>query len=182
MPMPDSGVSARERAVVCASAVFLFLALTALLFWLQRDSGSSTQGKKLTHMHCPECLLEMAYIADKEGQPCPQCGGSGPKLVATVGPYKDRHLHQVSVTGKILVAALVSLVVALGLAYGWVIYARMRRRAAEEAFNQPLICHCPFCSRKIGYPPRKIGQGIVCPRCKTAFTLPPEGAVLEKSP
>jgi len=180
MAMPDSGMSVRERAVVCASAFLSFLALTALLLWLQGDSGSSTQGKKFTHMHCPECMLEMAYLAEKEGIHCPQCGGSGPKLVATVGPYKDRHLHQVSMTGKISAAVVVSLVVVLGLSYGWVLYSRVRRRAAEEALNQPLICHCPFCSRKIGYPPRKIGTGIVCPRCKTAFALP-EGAVLEKA-
>src|SRR5262245_31734 len=130
MPMPPSGVSVRERALVCASAAVLFVVLTGLLLWLQHDPVSAAQAKKFTHLHCPECLLEMAFDAGKEGQACPQCGGSGPKLVATVGPYKDRHHGQVSLVGKTLVAALVSMVIVLGLAYGWVIYARMRRRAA----------------------------------------------------
>ncbi len=160
----------------------MFLILTALLVWLQGGFRSATQGKKLTHLHCPECLLEMTYLAAKDGQPCPQCGGSGPKLVATVGPYKERNgpAGQVSIVGKTLVAALVALVFDLVLLYGWSMYMRARRRAAEEAINMPLICHCPFCSRKIGYPARKIGAGAVCPRCKTAFMLP-QGVVLENA-
>lgn len=179
MATPVNGSSVLQRALLGGCAAILFLLLTVLFVWLQGDSGSTAKDKKFTHLHCPECLLEMTYLAAKEGQPCPQCGGSGPKLVATVGPYKDRHRGQASIVGKTLVAALVALVLVLAFLYGWVYYLNARRRAEEDARNQPsLVCHCPFCTRKIGYPARKIGAGVVCPRCKTAFTLP-QGVAIE---
>ena len=157
--------------------VAMFLAMVTLLVWLQGSAASTHDKKALTHMHCPDCGLEIRYQGDLEGKPCPQCGTAGAKLLATAGPGKGRS-HEVGLTGKILVAAVVSFVVVQGLGYVWVLRGRARRRAEEESKKRPLVCQCPFCARKLGYPAHKVGAGTLCPRCKTAFTLP-EGEVLD---
>ena len=156
-----------------------FVLVVAVMVWLQGGLVSADKGKAYTHMHCPECALEVRYKADQEGKSCPQCGAGGPKMIATVGAHKGRGPGEVGVVGRIFVGVLVALVVVPAGLYVWVLYRQARRRAEEDAKNQFFVCHCPFCARKIGYPMKKVGEGSVCPRCKTAFTLP-EGEVLDE--
>ena len=168
-----------QRWALGAATMAGFALLTAFFLWLQGGARSAQRAGPFTHMHCPECGLEMTYNAAKEGSSCPQCGSDGPKMIATVGPKREQR-SGVGPVGKTLVAMLGALILSLGALYAWILYARERRRAEEEARNRPLVCHCPFCERKLGYPSRKIGTGTVCPRCKTAFLLP-EGVVLEEA-
>jgi hypothetical protein len=167
-----------HRLALGAGTLLGFAALTALFLWLQGGARSAERAGSFTHVHCPECGLEMRYDASQEGASCPRCGPSGPKMIATVGPKREQRAG-VGLLGKTLVAMLGASILTLGMLYGWILYSGARHRAEEEASKRPMICHCPFCSRKIGYPARTIGSGAVCPRCKTAFVLP-EGAVLEE--
>ncbi len=167
-----------HRLALGAAAFFAFAALTAFFLWLQ-GARSADRAGAFTHMHCPDCGMELRYDAAKEESPCPQCGPAGPKrMIATVGPRRDQRAS-VGWLGKTLVAMLGALIPTLGALYGWILYAAARRRTEEQTRKRPLVCACPFCSRKIGYPAQKVGMGAVCPRCKTAFVLP-EGIVLEE--
>jgi hypothetical protein len=96
-----------------------------------------------------------------------------------VGPHKGRGTGESGLAGRVLVGVLIALVVVPAGLYVWVLYSQARQRAQQEAQNQYLVCHCPFCARRIGYPMKKVGEGSLCPRCKTAFTLP-EGEVLDE--
>src|SRR5262249_1661117 len=105
---------------------------------------------------------------------CPHCGkGSGP-MVATVGPAANLGPLTIGPVGKGIVLGLVSLVLFQGVAYLWFLKLRARRTEAEDSLRQIVVCRCPFCNRKIGYSRAKTGSGALCPRCKTAFTLPAE--------
>ena len=105
-------------------------------------------------------------------------------MVPTVGPYKESFGADrgTTATGAGLAAATIALVLVQACLYGWILFARARHRALESLKSQPLVCRCPFCSRKIGYLPRKIGTATKCARCKTAFTLPEVGIALEEAP
>jgi hypothetical protein len=168
-----------KRIAFGLGTVAAFIGVAAMVVWLQGGLTPSQKGKAATHLHCPECGLEVSYKADLEGKWCPQCGAGGPKMIATVGPYKGQRKAETGPAGRILVGVLVALVVVPAGLYVWVLYSQARQRAEEEARNQFLVCHCPFCARKIGYPMKKVGEGSLCPRCKTAFTLP-EGEVLDE--
>jgi Zn finger protein HypA/HybF involved in hydrogenase expression len=166
-------------------AVLAALTLVATgvgMFWWVRGSSGSALGSAppYTHMHCPECFLELPYNAVNSFKPCPHCGSSGPKMVPTVGRRGEELTGGVGVVGRWLAGATITLVVVQAGLYAWLVYARWRRVAAEEASKQPLVCRCPFCNRKIGYPPNKVGAGTICPRCKTSFMLPAVGIALQQ--
>jgi hypothetical protein len=161
---------------VAASCLVFLLAFA----WWRGGFGAGGKGKAYTHLHCPECFLEMIYDAGKDGKTCPHCGATGPKMVATVGPWAGRESAGGGPFGNIVAIFIVMLAVGLVSAYAWILSAQARRKKQEEVALRPIICHCPFCERKIGYSRTKIGTTAVCPRCKTAFTLP-EGDLIEKT-
>jgi len=155
-----------------AIAAAMFVALTAFIYWLQNGFHLVEPKKEYTHMHCPECQLEMAYNVKLEGKSCPQCGGSGPKLVPTIGPSQRKEAFgEIGPVGKLSVAAFLALLMTLASVYGWTLRNKARQQAEIEAQNRMLVCLCPFCKRRIGYHAKKQGTGTKCPRCKTAFAL-----------
>jgi cbb3-type cytochrome oxidase subunit 3 len=171
--------------ILSALGLLTFLLVFAGLFWWLRGpegSGSDKGGKAFTHTHCPDCQLEVPFSKGMENRSCPHCGSSGPKMIATVGPYKEGGASDrgSSGIGTGLAAATIALVLVQAGIYGWILYDRSRRRAQEAEQLQPLVCRCPFCSRKIGYLPRKIGSPTICARCKTSFTLPEVGIAQEE--
>jgi hypothetical protein len=159
------------------------LIFAGMFWWLRGPEGANNESKALTHIHCPDCFLEMAFTKGMENKSCPHCGPSGPKMIATTGPHKGGIANEggISAVGTSLAAATIALVLVQGWLYGWILYARSQRLAQEAVRNQPLVCRCPFCSRKIGYLPRKVGSATVCARCKTTFTLPADGIVAEEA-
>jgi len=160
-----------------------FVALIMVFMWLQGGSDSANPGKTkpFTHMHCPECALEMPYSAPQASKPCPQCGPQGARLIPSVGPYSASEAHgHVGMVGKLMVALALAVPLYGGLLYFAIMRQRARLAAAEAAQRRQVICHCPFCQRKLGFPASLIGAGVVCRRCKTAFTLP-EGEPSEQS-
>lgn len=160
--------------------IVTFLGAALLTLWLQGTFRLPTT-KAFTHMHCPECGLEMVYQSHLDGKPCTQCGAGGPKLVNTAGPWADRldAGGRGSKVGNFAVAGIIGLAAGGVAAYCMILYSQARQTAAEEESKRPLVCHCPFCSRKIGYTSTKSGTTAVCPRCKTAFTLPERGVTAE---
>jgi hypothetical protein len=163
-----------KLGLVAIATLLLVLALG--VWWRGHSSGKA---KPFTHMHCPACFLEIIYDAAKVGQNCPHCGPSGPKWIATVGTAADREVGD-SPIANIVVALFVAAAFGLVATYAWLLRVQMLRKADDDAKKKPLICHCPFCERKIGYLVNKVGATAVCPRCKTAFTLP-EGVPVEES-
>jgi hypothetical protein len=119
-------------------------------------------------------MLEMTYDPNLAGKQCPRCGPEGPVMVPTVGRRDQGGETGPSTTGTALAAVTIALVVVQGGLYGWVVYDRWRRQAQNKRANL-LVCRCPFCKRKFGYPPHKIGAPMVCSRCKTTFALPATG-------
>ena len=150
----------------------------ALLFLAGCSGGKGKQA--YTFMHCPECGLEMSYNPKLDGKTCPHCGPQGPVLVPTVGPAGGVDSDPASnARGRIIAVLVVGLVVVQGAAYAWVLRRRALKKAAAAAQQRVLTCLCPFCQRKVGYTAKKIGTGVLCPRCKTAFTLPADGTPVE---
>ncbi len=152
---------------------------------LFRDSFS-TKKPNYTHLYCPSCEQEMRYDPAKAGKKCPFCLQSGAEnaadLIPAIGGGDSRVLASgTSSTGKLLVLIVIILVVIQVDFLLWYIYRQERRRQEEAYQNRVLICRCPFCQRKIGYSARKIGEGVACPRCKTAFVLPAEDAAASAS-
>lgn len=171
-----------NRLLACTGGATLLLIVVSAFWWVHASDTASDAKESYTHMHCPDCNLEVKYNLALENRPCAQCGPAGARMIPTVGPAGTRSADsgRMSTTGKILAYVTIALVVVQGLAYAWVLVARARRRAADAASNRPLVCRCPFCRRKIGYSPKKIGTGALCARCKTAFTLPADGVALEE--
>src|SRR4051812_42102705 len=161
-----------NRLLIGMVATTGLIALVTLLLWLQ-EQPDRPAGKEYTNLHCPECRLELTYSAAQDGKPCPQCGASGPRMVPTVGSFVSGEADRgPGRFGNFLAAFVIASALVEAALYGWVLRERARARAEEEARLRQLVCRCPFCSRKIGYPQTRIGTGAVCARCKTAFLLP----------
>jgi hypothetical protein len=167
----DARMLLKDRLVIGSGAlVVLFLGLAAWqLFGGSDAEADNDPGKHFTHMHCSACKEEMAYDPRGVGQTCAMCGAG--VYVATVSSLEDQE-ESLSVTGRIWVYLLFAAVLLQALAYITVAHWRRLRRAADEFLNRLLVCRCPFCQRKIGYRAPRVGAGVVCPRCKTAFELP----------
>jgi hypothetical protein len=156
-----------------AGAVFLG---TFILF-LGVLAGGWTPGKArpFTHMHCPECALEITYHPALEGKPCPQCAGGGSRMISTVGPKTGSTTPDaggMSSPGNIFAAFVLALAATTSFFYARALWHGSRSQAAQKARNQVRVCPCPICSRKIGYPAREVGKTGFCSRCKTAFVFP----------
>lgn len=172
------------KQVLAGSGVCTVLLLVVgAVWWVRTNNNASDAAEAYTHMHCPDCALQVKYQLALENRPCPQCGPAGARMIPTVGPQgtgSDAAAGRMSTSGQALAVVTVALVLVQAGAYGWLLYARACRIAAEAARKRPMVCRCPFCSRKIGYAQTKIGAGTLCPRCKTAFTLPADGLVSEE--
>lgn len=155
--------------------VATLLLVIALGVWWRANPRKSAA---FTHMHCPHCFLEIIYDAGKDGQPCPHCGPSGPKLIATAGAAAEREAGA-SPIASLVVTVFVMVAAGLVVTYLYLLILQARRAAEEAASRKPRVCRCPFCERKIGYAVTKVGTAAICPRCKTAFTLP-EGVLVEE--
>lgn len=159
----------------------IFCTVTILVMWLQGTFTQVLASKSFTHMHCPKCELEVTFAAANFGKPCPQCGPSGPAMVGTIGLRAENKYGAVgSRWGNLIAASVIGLAVAGSFVYAGLLYARKQAIADEQVKNRPIVCRCPHCTRKIGYPVQKVGMTTVCSRCKTAFTLP-EGMPLEEA-
>lgn len=165
-----------NRLLAATGGFTVLLACVALFLW-SKGGRTAKDERAPTHAHCPECGLEIAYIPALAEKPCPHCGPQSGRMIATFGPANTPGSENVGVStgGKVVAFIVVGLVVAQGLVYGWVLFQRHNRQRETEVQKRLLICYCPFCKRKIGYPATKIGAGIKCSRCKTAFPLPADG-------
>ena len=136
-----------NRVLAVLAALTILVVGVGMFWWLRGPVGSGKGGRPYTHMHCPECNLEMPYNKGTLDRPCPHCGPSGPHLIATVGPRGTSGAEEASpsAVGGALAAATLALVVLQGGFYGWILYARWRRMAEEAVRNQALVCRCPFC-------------------------------------
>jgi hypothetical protein len=162
----------RDR-VFLAAVAFAAAAVTLTgwaLFGRTTPAAKAAANARYTHLHCPTCRAEFAYSTPLEGRPCPDCESEA-GLVPTVGSTRDGTAGRAG-GGRVLAAVVVGCAVVPGL--GVLAVARLRaiRRAAHEVRNRPLLADCPFCQRRVSYPPHKVGGGHVCSRCKTAFVLP----------
>lgn len=163
-----------QRFKVGVTAALAFTLLFVTFMWWLSGGFSAGKAKAYTHMHCSDCALEATFNPALEGKPCPQCGPTGPKMVATVGPKKGAQETSsgVGTAGNIFAAFVLALALTTSSLYAWAVMTRTRSSAADRAKNRMRVCHCPFCTRKIGYSSRQIGATGRCPRCKTGFTLP----------
>ena len=154
-----------DRIVVIGSGI-VSLALVTAAFALFSGAGGAPV---YTHTHCPACEEEYPYNARSAGAKCGRCGYDG-VLVATAGPFKEAEGADGALT-KALLATLFVAIVVQGWAY--VVFMRLKalHRAEDDARKQVLVCRCPFCGRKVGFPAYKFGSAGTCPRCKTAFVL-----------
>src|SRR5437588_1986836 len=77
------------------------------MFWWVRGSSGSTEGAAppYTHMHCPDCYLELPYSAMNSLKPCPHCGLAGPKMIPTVGRRGEEVRAGGCVVGRLGAAA-----------------------------------------------------------------------------
>ncbi len=159
--------------VVC-TATGLVLAVLAVTGWIM--FGSTVFGDKgspgYTHMHCTDCEEEMPYSPKLAGTRCTSCD-NGSLYMPTVGSIKDGGAVAGNVA-KMAVFGLLALVLLQGLVYLTVLRSKTLHESQEKARHQMLICRCPYCRRKIGYPATKAGTGGICPRCKTAFVFASE--------
>jgi hypothetical protein len=157
-----AGELLRDKIVLAgASLVLIALAVTGWVLW----GGTGSHGN-YTHIHCSACAEEFPYRATLAGNKCPVCGNG--VYVPTTGSIKDGAAEGGAKTAVFLVLVLV---LVQALAYVAAVRLRALRQAATAALNQLLICRCPYCGRKIGFPASKNGVGGICPRCKTAFTF-----------
>jgi hypothetical protein len=172
-----------NRLLAVLGVLTFALVFVGMFWWLRGPGTAKQEGRLLTHTHCPDCFLEVPFSAGMEDRKCPHCGPSGPKMIATAGPHKldSGNAGGNTAVGTGLAAATIALVLVQAWLYGMILYSRSRRLSLEAQQNQPLVCRCPFCSRKIGYLPRKIGSATLCARCKTTFTLPEVGLVEEEA-
>jgi len=161
----------QDRWVLAGTAVVLpALVFSAWLLFGDNGGGENEPAKRFTHLHCSVCREEVPYNPRLDGQTCGSCE-SGIYL-PTVGSIQDDD-DTLSPGARVVVFLLIAAVLLQGLAYVTVVRLRARRRAAAEVRNRMVVCHCPFCQRKIGYRATQAGSGVICSRCKTAFALPP---------
>ena len=156
----------RKDGIVRAGTgvMLVFLAITGWVLFAGSWDGKETA---YTHMHCPVCEEEVVYSARMVGSECPNCS-NGTGYVPSVGSLRDGTM-ELSTWAKMIVFLFVALVLVQFLAF--LIFQRYKvlHLREEKARNEVLICHCPYCQRKIGFRIAKAGTGGVCPRCKTAF-------------
>ena len=62
---PRGGWFAMNRLLAALAVLTFALVATGLYFWLRVPDA---QAKAYTHMHCPECHMEMAYTKAFEGK------------------------------------------------------------------------------------------------------------------
>jgi len=167
----------KDRYVLGGAAlVLLILGMTGwMLFGDGGDSDRPGTGTRYTHMHCSECGDEVPYTAAVARKPCVSCGKG--TYLPTVGSVQETG-GLGSPGAKIVFVLLLAAFLIQGLAFLGVWRLRVLRKSVEEVQNRKLVCRCPFCQRKLGYRASRIGSGIVCSQCKTAFTLP-EGEEME---
>ncbi|HWY88886.1 MAG TPA: hypothetical protein VNX28_19390 [Gemmataceae bacterium] len=159
----------KDRFVIAGTGMVLTaLGISGWLLFGGTGSGDN-KSSGFTHMHCSVCGEEIPYIAKLAGNTCAVCD-SGGTYTPTVGPIKDE-TSAPSTGAKLMCFLLVAVVLLQGLAYLGVLRFRTLRKASMEARNRLLICRCPYCGRKVGFPAGKAGSGGLCPRCKTAFVL-----------
>ena len=170
-----------QQIKIGSLAAAIFSGMFLLFLGVLGGGWRSGKASAYTHMHCAECSLEITYNSALEGKSCPQCGVAGPKMISTVGPISDKAnvpSGGLWSLGNIFAATVLALAATTSSFYAWFVWAGVRCRAADKAQNQIMVCPCPICSRKIGYPTRDIGKTGLCSRCKTAFVLP-EGERVE---
>jgi len=159
-------------SIVTAATVVLFLSL-GVAFWALFVRTKAPTGPpkpkptSFTHLHCPACGDEIPYVPDKAKSNCSECKAA-PLYVATIGTYR---IAETSKWGKPIALSVICLV--LIPAYIYLLIRRMRvlRRRADEAIHQRMRMPCPFCKRKVKFPPSALGTGHICSACKTAFVL-----------
>ncbi len=119
-------------------------------------------------MHCPVCEEEYPYNPQAASLKCGSCGHGG--FIATAGPFKEAGEDK-GIWTKLILFTLVASILVQGWAYVAVLRLKALRRADEETRTQVMVCRCPYCGRKVGFPAFKSGSAGTCPRCKTAFVL-----------
>jgi len=133
-----------------------------------------------THLHCPSCSTEIPYTPSKDGKPCEFCVVGSP-LIATTGSVKSNGSSGSNQSlGRIFgftvfAGLLVEMVWILG-----VHRLRVLRKREDSEWNRTQTCRCPFCNQKIRFAERNNGTGVLCSRCKTAFTLESDGTQPEE--
>jgi hypothetical protein len=164
---------ARDKQAIAAALVCMLAC--GIVAWSMFGGGGGGVGKdgkkkKIVYMfmHCPECLDEMPYNTNLKT--CNNCE-AGAALVPTERSIRDEG-PQMSARGKLVVLLVVIAVLGQATAFFLVYRYRLLKRLEEAYKNRVLVCRCPFCKRKLGYNAQKIGSGVTCPRCKTAFVLP----------
>jgi hypothetical protein len=164
----STGAVWKDRVVLAGSglALLLLLLVGAGLF-ADRALWSDQQRRDL--LRCSVCGEELPYSKALDGKPCSVCGegvfrpgvdaGSGGSAPPSLG-------------SRVIVFACVGGVLVAGVAY--LVVRRLGQLRMEDARhrNRKLVCRCPYCERKIAYPASRVGEGAVCSRCKTAFSLP----------
>ncbi len=164
----------KDKAVLGAS--ILCVALGALLWWStfgrKADADNVKVSTSFTHLHCPSCKTEMPYRAISDGKPCITC--KSPYL-PTVGSWKNGGQSGDKINwGKTAIFAIVSLILVECWAFVYIHRSRALSRIVDESNRQVLLACCPFCERKIQYSISRIGTGVICAKCKTAYVLPGE--------
>jgi hypothetical protein len=159
--------------------VALGLAVLAATAWGLYGRAWSARKAAYTHLYCPGCDVDIPFDAKKVGKKCSFCSKENPvdppELIPAIGRGDKRILATgTSSFGTHMVFLVVLLVVFQLEALLWYYHRRDLRRQEEAVKNRVLVCRCPFCRRKIGYTAARIGLGVACPRCKTAFVLPLE--------
>jgi Zn finger protein HypA/HybF involved in hydrogenase expression len=170
IPLQTGGAVFQDKVLLGATGLVLLI-LAGAGWSLFGGQAKYVDGQPVyTHMHCSTCLEEMPYVARLAGTDCPACG-QGAVYVPTFGSVKEG-----SASGPLGARIVVFFVLAAVLVQGLIYLAARRIRSLGEAQEkirlELLICRCPYCQRKIGYPAFKAGNGGVCPRCKTGFTFP----------
>jgi hypothetical protein len=160
---------ARDRIFLGSAAITLgLLSVAAWLFFGKSEPERKEKGpKRFTHVHCSACKTELPYNARLVDQECDYCTKNG-KYVATVGSILEQEPPE-SGGNSLLVFLILAVVIVQVLAYIGIVRLRSLRDAEDKLLNRVLVCACPFCKRKIGYPATKADTAIVCSRCKTAF-------------
>jgi uncharacterized paraquat-inducible protein A len=149
------------------SAGAMVLAVLAGAAWAL-FGGASEETERYTHMHCSACQEEFPYVARLAGARCAVCEKG--IYIATVGSVTD-NAGAIGAGPKMAVFALIAAVLVQGWVYLAVVRGKALRQERAAARRRTLVCRCPYCRRKIGFPASQEGAGGVCPRCKTAFVF-----------
>lgn len=154
--------------LLCTSA----LGLSAWYLFGRDKADLKPPSSRFTHVHCPTCGFEMLYTTGLEGTPCTECEAETP-MVATIGSYREADAKSTRFWSRIFVLGVIAGVLIPSLILFASTRLRALKRAADEEEHRLVIWYCPFCQGKISYPISKAGSGVICSRCKTAFTLAP---------